>query len=196
VPDGYATEVDGDYKVQIKKRSFGIAFGLFTLLSACGSSSSGGSSSNAGSGSTASASTATKDGKFWCAKDTCELPDTLKGEELCCIDPFKGGCGIKAGANCRPYPKTDDRCSLPDLVANQPGGMEIVKGYPCCTSGNECGVDFGMGCQPTTFLCSYISKEDAAALNPKTCDGAPVTLPANCGANGRAMIPGVAGSGS
>jgi hypothetical protein len=175
----------------MKKRSLGIVFGLLTLLSACGSS----NSSSGSNSSTAAGSMATHDGKFRCAKDTCVLPDTLKGEELCCMDPFAGGCGIKAGTSCRPFPKTDNRCSLPDLVAMGAPGTDSIKPFPCCSSGNECGVDFGMGCQALSFLCGFINKDDAAALNAKTCDGNPVALPANCGANGRAMIPGAAGSG-
>src|SRR3954466_9465436 len=105
------------------KRALGIALGLFTLLYACGSDS-GGNGGSAGSGRNASASTG--DGKFHCAKDICELPDSLKGEELCCKDQFSGGCGIKAGTSCRAFPKTDDRCALPDLVVMGSPGTDSI----------------------------------------------------------------------
>lgn len=179
----------------MKKRSFGIAIGLITLLSACGSDSSGGS---AGKGSMASASTAKKDGSVPCAKDTCTVPDSLKGETACCMDPFKGGCGILAGSTCRAYPMVDSRCPVPDLMGPAAQGMMFdIKAFGCCTSNNECGIDFGMGgCQPTSSLCRYISTADAASLKPMTCDGQPVELPANCGQQGRAMFPGAAGSGA
>jgi hypothetical protein len=175
------------------KRALGIAFGLITLLGACGSDSSGGGGS-AGSGNKAPASTG--DGKFHCAKEICELPDSLKGEELCCMDAFSGGCGIKAGTSCRAFPKMDERCALPNLVATGSPGTDSIKAFGCCTTNNQCGIDFGMGCQADSFLCQYISKDDAAALNWKTCDGMPLTLPADCGQNGRVMIPGMGAAGS
>jgi hypothetical protein len=176
----------------MKKRSFGIVFGLITLLAACGSDSSG-----ASKGTSSSPSTAIKPGTVLCAKDTCKLPDSLKGETLCCMDPFKGGCGIKAGASCRAFPTIDTRCPVPDLMAGASDMMMFdIKAFGCCASNNQCGIDFGMGCQATTFLCNYISKDDAAMLKPTTCDGDAVELPANCGQNGRAMFPGAAGSGA
>jgi hypothetical protein len=177
----------------MKKRSFGIVFGLIMFLSACGSDSS------PDKGKTTSASTATKkDGTIPCAQATCTLPDSLKGETLCCMDKFNGGCGIMAGSSCRAFPTVDSRCPVPDLMASAGQGMMFdIKAFGCCASNNECGIDFGMGgCQPTTSLCRYISKDEAASLKPTTCDGAAVEVPANCGQNGRPMFPGAAGSGA
>jgi hypothetical protein len=177
----------------MKKRTLGMALGLLTLLSACGSS----KSSTENTGSTTSSSTAKTNGKFTCAKDVCTLPDSLKGEELCCMDPFKGGCGIKSGGSCRSFPTIDDRCPVPDLNAMAPMGIEPPKAFGCCTANNECGVDFGMGgCQARTFLCQFISKDAAAMLNPETCDGEAMPLPANCGRTTPIMLPGAAGGGS
>jgi hypothetical protein len=189
-----AIEVDGNSKVHMKKRSFGIAFGLITLLCACGSD----SSSSPSKGSATSPSTAKKDGSVPCAKETCTVPDSLKGETACCMDPFKGGCGIMAGSTCRVPPTVDSRCPVPDLMAAASQGMMFdIKAFGCCASNNQCGIDFGMGgCQPTSSLCRYISKDDAASLKATTCDGAAVELPADCGQNGRVMFPGAAGSGA
>jgi hypothetical protein len=176
----------------MKKRTFGIAFGLLTLLSACGSSNSSGDA-----GTKASASTSTKSGTFTCAKDVCTLPDSLKGEELCCIDPFKGGCGIKSAASCRAFPTIDARCPVPDLNVMAPMGIEAPKAFGCCTAQNECGIDFGMGgCQPRTFACRFISKDAAAMLKPQTCDGTPMPVPADCGRTTPIGFPGAAGSGN
>jgi hypothetical protein len=116
------------------------------------------------------------------------------------MDPFSGGCGVMSSSGCRPFPQNDDRCPVPDLVAsgtmNAMGVIAGITASGCCTSSNQCGLDFGMGCQGTDFLCSYISKDDAASLDWKTCDGMSIPLPDGCGQNGRVNLPGIAGSGS
>jgi hypothetical protein len=175
----------------MKKRTLGmIMFGLFALLLACGSDSGGDDK-----GTTGSSATGTPAGKFVCGKDTCELPADMPDAELCCMDPFKGGCGVKVGSSCREVPRTDSRCSVPSFATMGPPGAGGIMASGCCTPENECGIDFGAGCQTRTFLCPYIPKAQAAMLNPQTCDGTPLPLPGDCGQNGGA-IPAAAGSGS
>ena len=131
-----------------------------------------------------------------CIKETCKLPPELKGEELCCMDPFTGGCGIKVTDMCRAYPKVDTRCPPPEINVPTPAGI-MPRVFGCCTDDNQCGIDFGMGgCRPRTFACMFVPKAQVDMLKPQTCDGEAVPLPENCGSNMVFMLPGVAGSGS
>jgi hypothetical protein len=129
-----------------------------------------------------------------CGAETCKLPSELKGEEVCCKDRFAGGCGVKVGAECRNFPQVDDRCPPPQIMVNIPGasGMKV---FGCCTSAGECGIDFGMGCQPRTLACMVVTPDQVDMVKHQKCTGEPLPLPATCGMGGF-RFPGAAGSGS
>ena len=133
-----------------------------------------------------------------CGAEVCKLPSSLKGMELCCRDHFSsGGCGVKMGANCRELPKVDERCPVPELNVMVPGMGNIVQQtFGCCTTKNECGIDFGSGCQPRTFACMFVNAEQADKIKPQTCDGKDMPLPPDCGMNPITFRPpGSAGAG-
>jgi hypothetical protein len=120
-------------------------------------------------------------GTVVCGAKSCKLPDGVTGE-ICCRDEFAGVCGLKDGATCSALPEMDERCPVPDIELPTRPGMTIPKPYGCCTSDNECGLDFGVGCQPRTIICmGPIGAEGAAKLEPQTCDGEPLPLPPGCG---------------
>jgi hypothetical protein len=172
----------------MKRSSVGFAMAMAGLLAACGGGSGSGkttsSQGKAGSG-------ALKPGETACGSSTCKLPSGVTGE-VCCMDNFTGACGIKNGGNCRAVPKTDDRCPPPDLKVMFPmpaGSMGTMQTFGCCTSNNECGIDFGAGCQPRTTACMVIGPDQVDKIKPQTCDGNALPLPANCGTN-MIRIPG------
>lgn len=118
-----------------------------------------------------------------CGPATCTLPPELEGQQPCCVNPFQGGgCGVKMAGTCRPIPQADNRCPLPMIGAMVPRGPNMMV-IGCCTPSNECGFDFGLGCQALTTACNLVGPEQAKTLMPTTCDGAPIPLPADCGMN-------------
>jgi hypothetical protein len=131
-----------------------------------------------------------------CGSETCELPPELEGQRPCCMDPFRGGCGVRMSGTCRPLPKIDVRCPLPmfSTVPRGPGTMVVG----CCTEDQECGFDFGLGCQPRQTACDLVGFDEVDSIMPMTCEGTPLPLPVGCGQNGlmtrRPRIP-VAGGG-
>ena len=160
-------------------RTVGVVVVLSCLLAACGGGDDEGDKENPNSGGEEK-----DDGEtLECGADSCTLPKELEGEELCCIDNFAGGCGIKVGASCRDIPDVDDRCPTPDIMVNFPGANSMTV-FGCCTGNNQCGVDFGMGCQPRTVACAVIGPDQVDELVHETCDGEPLELPANCGMGG------------
>jgi hypothetical protein len=150
---------------------------LMAMTAACGGGDDEGEEKSPNKGDDGAAG---KEGTLACAAETCELPDGLEDEELCCKDPFAGGCGIKAGATCRDFPDVDDRCKPLPIMVNIPGvnGMKI---FGCCTGSGQCGVDFGMGCQPRSIACGVVGPDQVSQIQPMTCDGEALELPANCG---------------
>ena len=167
---------------------------LAGVLAACGGGDDAGKKTNSntgkeGDGKSGDGAVMTKP----CGSETCKLPAELKGEELCCKDPFVGGCGVKAGAECRPIPKVDERCPPPKIMTNFPGAMNM-KVFGCCTGAGECGIDFGMGCQPRTLACMVVRPETKDMVMHQKCTGEPLELPANCGMTGL-PFPGFAGGG-
>jgi hypothetical protein len=172
-------------------KSYVLLVGLI-IVAACGGDSGDAKDDTKGS----SSSPQTKAGEKQCGKDTCKLPEGLEDEELCCIDPFAGGCGVKSANTCRPFPKVDDRCPPPDIQVPMANGL-VGRVFGCCTTDNACGIDIGMGsCLPRTIACMGVPKDQVDKIQPQTCDGEPLPLPANCGSNGGFMLPGAAGSGS
>jgi hypothetical protein len=133
-----------------------------------------------------------KPGELGCGSKACALPNGITGETLCCKDAFTGTCGIKAGDGCRDFPMPDERCPPPPVqLPSFPGAAQATT-YGCCTDQGECGVDLGMtipgqasSCVPRTFLCNFVSRANASMIEPKTCDGEPIELPADCGSTGR-----------
>jgi hypothetical protein len=64
----------------------------------------------------------------------------------------------------------------------------------CCTTNNECGVDYGIGgCQARSAACQIVSKANIDMIKPMTCDGKAIDLPADCGSN--LSFPGAGGAG-
>jgi hypothetical protein len=134
-----------------------------------------------------------------CGSKVCKLPDGVMGE-ACCKDNFSSTCGVKMGSagQCRDLPKVDERCPVPDIMVRMSpvGGMSA---YGCCTSKNECGIDFGSGCQPRTIACMVIGPDMKDKIMHQTCDGDALPLPDDCATN-MIRIPqipgGAAGGGS
>lgn len=182
----------------MKRSSVVSAFVMMSLLAACGGDDSdtkdtgkkSGSQEKAGSG-------AEKDGRA-CGSKTCTLPKGLSGEP-CCRDEFSATCGVKSTptGTCREVPKVDERCPVPELMVRPPMGAMGTAAYGCCTSSGECGIDFGTGCQPRSFLCNIVPASQIDTIKPQKCDGGELELPADCGMNTiRIPMPGAAGSGS
>jgi hypothetical protein len=174
-----------------------VSFGV-----ACGGDDSGSGGSGASTGSGGSRAAAGS-GAVICAKETCKLPDGVTGE-LCCMDPFAGGCGIKTGASCRAFPSAADMLCpavnfgagmMPPAGAGGAGGAGAGFGTtPCCASNGECGFSLGgMACMATSATCSFIPKQFVSMLMAQKCDGTPLELPADCGSN--MMFPGFGGMG-
>jgi hypothetical protein len=163
---------------------------LAALLAACGGDDVGGNGKTDNSQGKAGSS-GLKEGEVGCGSKVCKLPSGVTGE-ACCQDQFSAACGVRASATavCRALPKTDDRCPPPDLNVMVPGGTGAI--YGCCTSNNECGIDFGAGCQPRTTACMVIGPDQVDKIKPETCDGEELPLPANCGTN-MIRIPNIAG---
>jgi hypothetical protein len=90
-------------------------------------------------------------------------------------------------------PDVDERCPVPQIMANFPGAM-MMKAFGCCTSAGECGIDFGMGCQPRTIACMVARPDQVDLVKPQKCTGEELPLPANCGMSGF-RPPNFAGSG-
>jgi hypothetical protein len=172
---------------------------------ACGGSSGGG----AGTGDTGAKGgsiAAAGNGAVVCAKETCKLPDGVTGE-LCCMDPFAGGCGIKAGQTCRAFPSAADaRCPavsfggfmMPGASAGSggAGGSSTGSGIsPCCATNGECGfsIGIGTGCMAISATCNLLPRQIITMLTAQKCDGTPVELPADCGST--TMLPGGFGGG-
>lgn len=177
----------------MKRSCVGFAMALAALLAACGSSSDANSGKTAGAQGKAG-SGGPKEGEVACGSAICKLPSGATGE-ACCKDQFTGACGIKASATaaCRDVPKTDDRCPLPQLGVMPPMmGSMGMQTYGCCTANDECGIDFGAGCQPRTTVCTFVGPDQVDKIMPQTCDGDPLPLPANCGMN-MIRVPSVAG---
>ena len=162
-----------------------ITMALCWMLAACGGGEEEGTNEDGNTGDDEEEEAET----LQCAADKCKLPKELEDEELCCIDNFAGGCGIKIGSTCREMPEVDTRCPAPKIMVNFPGAMQM-RVFGCCTSNDQCGVDFGMGCQPRTIACMAVSPDQVDQIMPQTCDGEPLELPANCGMGGfRPPIP-------
>ena len=167
----------------------GFAAALVGLLAACGGNDGGtaktdSSQQKAGSG-------GTKEQGVACGAKSCTVPDGATGD-ACCIDQFAGTCGVKSGgATCHPPVMTDERCPVPDLKLNIPA-MGIMQPLGCCTRDNECGVDFGVGCQSRTVLCMGIGLDQVDKLKVQTCDGKELPRPADCGTR-MVTLPGAAG---
>ncbi|HKU42219.1 MAG TPA: hypothetical protein VJR89_28870 [Polyangiales bacterium] len=161
------------------------------VLAACGGDD-GGSKESANTGKGAAGKSAGGKSKP-CGSKMCTLPSELKDEEPCCRDNFNSECGVQAGATCRALPDVDERCPVPAIMANFPGAMSM-KAFGCCTGAGECGIDFGMGCQPRTIACMAVSPENAKSIKPQKCTGEELPLPADCGMGGF-RIPNFAGSG-
>jgi hypothetical protein len=183
----------------MKTRIIGIALLALAagLGSACGGDDSSGNNTTPKAGSGGAGGSG--DGSVPCGKNICK-PDAALNAAACCMDQFKGTCGIKSGDSCRALPASmDDRCPVPDIMggmmlpgAGGSGASFVIVG--CCTSSNECGVDYGMGgCQPRSAACSILPKSLVSQIMPITCDGTPIDLPANCGTD--FMIPGAGGAG-
>jgi hypothetical protein len=178
----------------MKRSSVGFAIALMGLLAACGGS------DDKNTGKTASPNKGEAGNKaeagIACGAKTCKLPKELEGQEACCVDMFAGTCGVKMGANCRAIPKTDDRCPAPELNVRIPGMGNAAMGiFGCCTAADECGIDFGAGCEPRTFACMFIGPDQVEKIKPQTCGGEELPLPANCGTNMIRIPGGAAGSG-
>jgi hypothetical protein len=157
----------------------GYAVALAGWLVACGGDD--GSSSNADRTENAGSGGSTGEEGVGCGSTRCTLPDGQSGEP-CCLDQFAGKCGVKTGnGTCHPGVQTDDRCPVPDLELKLPSNGSIMAPLGCCTSDNECGVDFGVGCQSRTVLCSGIGLDQVDKLKRQTCDGKDLTLPPDCG---------------
>jgi hypothetical protein len=127
----------------------------------------------------------------FCLKEVCKKVDGVDGEP-CCMDAFAGGCGIMSGGSCGKPP--DKRCPPPDLGMGMGMGMGGFSVAGCCSSGNECGVDIGMGCMSRSSLCQFVPKSLASMINPISCDGTPLELPADCGTD-MTGFPGGPGMG-
>ncbi len=176
----------------MKRWSVGLLVVLASVLGGCGGDDGGGatktdtaSQMKAGSGGSKD-----KDG-VPCGPKTCTAPAGATGP-ACCIDQFAGMCGVMGGGSCRPAAKTDDRCPIPDLKLMLPANGAIMQPVGCCTADNECGVDFGVGCQSRTVLCMGIGLDQLDKLKAETCDGDALPLPADCGTR-MVTLPGVAG---
>lgn len=111
--------------------------------------------------------------EFTCGEEVCELPEGMTGE-LCCADPFSGGCGIARGSECRVFPKRDDRC--PDVTTGA-----SIRGVPCCAQNGECGLDVGLGCLSTIENCALFRRSLVEQLGRQSCEGEELELPADCG---------------
>jgi hypothetical protein len=182
----------------MKTRIIGIA--LLALAagfgSACGGDNSSGNTtpSKAGSGGGGAGGSSSVP----CGKNICKPAAGLDAAP-CCMDQFKGTCGIKSADSCRALPASmDERCPVPSLGIMLPGAGGTTGGAAfvvvgCCTSGNECGADYGMGgCQPRSAACQFIPKSAVSMIQPMTCDGMPIELPANCGTD--FSFPGAGGA--
>lgn len=176
----------------MKRSRVGFAIALASLLAACGgddkdSGTKKDPQEKAGSG-------GSDKGTLSCGATKCKLPEGVTGD-LCCKDQFAGLCGVMAGGNCREIPKTDDRCPPPELNVMFPmprgsnGGMSV---FGCCTSNDECGIDFGAGCQPRTTACQVVGPDQVDKIKPQKCGGDPLPLPEGCGMN-MIRIPSFAG---
>ena len=186
----------------MKRSKLGFVLGFAVVFTAAFAACGGDDGDEKDTGSSKSGQTTDKDKdndeSMACGSETCKLPKGVTGE-LCCRDRFTGGCGIKMGASCRPLPKVDERCPVPELNVTIPGMGNIVsQTFGCCTSDNVCGVDFGSGCQPRSVACMVITPDMVDKIKLETCDGEEMPLPANCGMTGFRIppLPGAAGSGS
>jgi hypothetical protein len=177
----------------------------------CGGDS-GGTAGTGDTGGKGGSIAAAGSGAVVCAKETCKLPDGVTGE-LCCMDPFAGGCGIKSGQSCRAFPSAADaRCpaiSLGGFMMPGSGGSGGAGGAgagvtACCASNGECGfsIGIGTGCMAISATCSFIPRQLITMLTAQKCDGTPVTLPADCGSTtgfggrGGGAGTGAAGTGT
>jgi hypothetical protein len=163
----------------MKRSGLGCAFAIVVCVAACGGDAGSGSKSNdskeaAGSGASADS---TKGGAP-CGATSCTAPKGSTAEP-CCMDRFAGTCGVMVGNVCGIGPKVDARCPVPDLKLMIPNG--IMEPVGCCTGDNECGVDFGAGCQSRTVLCMGIGLDQVDKLKVETCDGEALPRPADCG---------------
>jgi hypothetical protein len=178
----------------MKRWSVGLSVVCLSLFGACGGDDGGGNAKTNASSQEKAGSGATKDNEgVPCGKSMCTAP-TGSTSQACCIDQFSGTCGVVGGGTCRAAPKTDDRCPVPDLKLMLPSNGSISQPVGCCTSDNECGVDFGVGCQSRTVLCMGIGLDQLDKLKAETCDGKELPLPAGCGTM-MVTLPGVAGQG-
>jgi hypothetical protein len=176
------------------RSSLGYVIVLAGLLAACGGDDSGTKeNSDTGKGN-AGKSGGNSGDTLVCGSETCKRPKELKDETLCCKDKFAGGCGVQVGPECRAIPAVDERCPPPTIMVNAPGAMGM-KVFGCCTSAGECGIDFGMGCQPRTLACMVVTPDQVDMVKHQKCTGEPLPLPSTCGMGGF-RFPGAAGSGS
>lgn len=117
-----------------------------------------------------------------CGSKICSVP--ADAGTACCVDRFTGGCGMLTGGTCRPLPSDrDDACPDPDL-----GGLGYAGGasssiHGCCAPNNECGINLGigLGCTPAAQTCELLPRLILERYHAQTCDGDPLTLPADCG---------------
>jgi len=181
----------------MKRSSVVSAFVMMSLLAACGGDDTDTKDTGKKPSSQEKAGSGADDG-VGCGSKSCTLPKGLAGE-ACCRDEFAATCGVKSTptGTCREVPKIDERCPVPELMVRPPMGAMGTAAYGCCTSGGECGIDFGTGCQPRSFLCNVVPMSQIDTIKPQKCDGGELELPADCGMNMiRIPMPGAAGSGS
>lgn len=185
----------------MKRSSVVYAIVVMGLVAACGGDDADSKDTGKKNNSSEKAGSGDDDkGSVGCGAKTCKLPDGMMGE-ACCKDNFSSTCGVKATptSQCRELPKVDERCPVPDIMVRMgvPGGM--TNAYGCCTSSNECGIDFGSGCQPRTIACMVVGPDMKDKIMHQTCDGKELPLPDDCGTN-MIRIPqipgGAAGGGS
>jgi hypothetical protein len=183
----------------MKRSSVVYAIVVMGLLAACGGDDKDGDTGKKNNSQQKAGSGGDDKGGVGCGSKVCKVPDGVMGE-ACCKDNFSSTCGIKTSSagQCRELPKIDERCPVPDIMVRMgPPGMTTA--YGCCTSNNECGIDFGSGCQPRTIACMVVGPDQKDKIMHQTCDGDELPLPADCGMNSIRIPPipgGAAGGGS
>jgi hypothetical protein len=152
-----------------------------------------------------------QNGELACGAVGCALPAEWRSSaRACCLDPFKGVCGIttRYRDDCRELPKADPRCPALDeldlsLIFSGPSGAKPLA-IGCCTSDNECGLDIvgdysntavgiefvgGGGppsptenCASRSSMCqiALVLELSLDSIMPQTCDGQPLELPPEC----------------
>lgn len=174
----------------MKPSSVGYAVLVSLVLAACGGDD--GAKSDSATKDKGAAGKSASGKSAPCGTKTCTLPAELKDEMPCCADNFNAVCGVITNAQCRALPKIDERCPVPDIMVMVPGGN--TRAFGCCTSAGECGIDFGMGCQPRTIACMVVTPDQVGQVKPQKCTGEALPVPSDCGMSGF-RPPNFAGSG-